>query len=211
MKETLLCENFKLVIERMMGLPIKLVSQEELEKIKRIRLEGKNNDGSKREYNFDELKYFKNLKLIVFNDFNIDAEEIEKIELNPSLEYIHFDLCDFKVNNFSFKKHMNFLMFDVCRGIDLRMLDGSNIESIKIVGSTINEKSIIVPNECLLSGLKELSLNNFNISNANNLLKIAPNINSINFDGSIVDDIDIFNRNGVKISYKEKYLDGFVN
>ena len=207
MNEKLLSKDFQNDLERITGKRIEEICEEDLNKIERMKLNLKNFDGTNKDYHLHDLSILKNLRSLTLSHFPLTKEELVSLNRLPHLSFLHFDFCEFKGEELFLDSSVAHVIFDGCHMLSMNMLHSVSAEHIQVIGSEREKRGIDILDMGCLENLKELSLNNFTINNMNEILKVAPNIKSLNLDGSLVKDISKLDLPGVEVSSKARYIE----
>ena len=192
-------------IEKLIGKDISEITGSDLSGINRLTLNKKIFFKEEKDYNLKDLIKFKNLKSIFLSGFKLIEEDIEILNSLKNLNFIHFDFCEFYLNELNFNMNIEYLIFNVCKDIKISMLEKTKAKSIKIIGSKLEMNELSILDFCMTENLKELSINNYIVNNINEVLKIAPNLTNLNLDGSIISEKEKLDSIKVSISHEKGF------
>lgn len=148
----------------------------ELEKVEELVINRFNYSMEEALFYPNELKYFRNLKKIVFVNFEISDDIINSLNMLPNLSELHFDCCfDISSNFLKVEK-----IYMESTKYDLRKL--KNLKEL-----IIENCGVIDVNDIILNNLAKLTILNTNIRNAVQLKEIKCSVNII---GCVVDNIE---------------------
>lgn len=155
-------------------------SEEELREVEELVLNPVNINGEYNEIDLDIIKYFTNLKRILFINLKIPEKVIEKLFTIKSLESIYFERCDFENISVLTKLNIKEIEFVNCVLADYSFLYNMNeLKSLSIVNGVISiaginklkrlqylqlsYSTILYIEDIDLPHLKELHIDNTNI------------------------------------------------
>lgn len=117
----------------------KIFSEEELRKVEELVLNPVNINGEYNEIDLDIIKYFTNLKRILFINLKMPEKAIEKLFTINSLESIYFERCDFENISLLTKLNIKEIEFVNCVLADYSFLYNMNeLKSLSIVNGVIS-------------------------------------------------------------------------
>lgn len=178
------------------------VNNEELNKITFLNLNYKNFKDEINEYDFNDLKQFKNLKELTLNGFEITEEMISNINQIDNLEILVINHCSFVTNKelisnlrrlvLTYTKINNLTNFKKCSDLE-------NIEFIDCGDVDIN-------NLIELKMLKEILVYNSEISNALELRNFDK-LRILKIDGSKLDyeNLESVISSDIEFSHEERF------
>lgn len=178
------------------------VNNEELNKITFLNLNYKNFKDEINEYDFNDLKQFKNLKELTLNGFEITEEMISNINQIDNLEILVINHCSFVTNKelisnlrrlvLTYTKINNLTNFKKCSDLE-------NIEFIDCGDVDIN-------NLIELKMLKEILVYNSEISNALELRNFNK-LRILKIDGSKLDyeNLESVISSDIEFSHEERF------
>lgn len=109
---------------------IEEIQEEDIEKIKDITINAKDNIGNFISNNLKDLTYFKNLEYCTIKDYKITKESFEAIYQVRIIESLEFVSCAF-INKSEIKLKLKQLRFSFCNGFDVgEIFEESQIENI---------------------------------------------------------------------------------
>ena len=177
------------------------INEEELNKITFLNLNYKNFKDEINEYDFNELKQFKNLKELTLNGFEITDEIIEKINLIPNLEILIINHSSINATK-ELINNLKMLVVTYTNANDLKNFKMyETLENLKMIScENVNINELIK-----FKSLKEISINSSNIVNADTLNKFEL-LKILNIDGSKIDSENLLIRKNVEFSHEEKFF-----
>lgn len=178
------------------------ITEEDLNKITFLNLNYTNFKGEINEYDFNDLKYFKNLKELTLNGFEISDEMIENINSISSLEILVINHCSFSTNK-ELINNIKTLVLTYTKINDLKNFQMcGTLESVKLISCEDVDIKRLSP----LNKLKEISIHNSNILNVTEL-KNFDVLEILNIDGSKVDsdDLESILNNDIKFSHEDEF------
>ncbi len=178
------------------------ITEDDLNKITFLNLNYKNFKGEINEYDFNELKNFKNLKELTLNGFEITDEIIESINLITSLEILVINHCSFSTNK-ELIRNIKTLVVTYTKTNDLKNFKMyESLENIKMINCENIDINYLVP----FNNLKEISIHNSNILNGIEF-KNFEILEDLNIDGSKVDydNLESVINNDIKFSHEDEF------
>ncbi len=178
------------------------ITEDDLNKITFLNLNYKNFKGEINEYDFNELKNFKNLKELTLNGFEITDEIIESINLITSLEIFVINHCSF-ITNKELIRNIKTLVVTYTKTNDLKNFKMyESLENIKMINCENIDINYLVP----FNKLKEISIHNSNILNGIEF-KNFEILEDLNIDGSKVDydNLESVINNDIKFSHEDEF------
>lgn len=178
------------------------VNNEELNKITFLNLNYKNFKDEINEYDFNDLKQFKNLKELTLNGFEITEEMISNINQIDNLEILVINHCSFVTNKelinnlrrlvLTYTKINNLTNFKKC----------SDLESIEFIDC----ENVDIDNLIELKRLKEILVYNSEISNALELRNFDK-LRILKIDGSKLDyeNLESVISSDIEFSHEERF------
>lgn len=134
---------------------IEEIQEEDIEKIKDITINAKDNIGNFISNNLKDLTYFKNLEYCTIKDYEITNESFEVIYQIRTIESLEFVSCAF-INKSEIKLKLKQLRFSFCNGFDVgEIFEESQIENIIFN----NCDDLILNNLNKIIGLETIELN----------------------------------------------------
>ncbi|MBQ8300237.1 MAG: hypothetical protein IJX99_10410 [Clostridia bacterium] len=197
-------QDFKKEISKILNKKLTEISDEDLESVEKISINKENIFGGINDYQISDLKFLKGLKQCSISGFEITDQDIDIINELPELEFLEFDFCGFKlVSNSVNNPKLEDLYLDNCVDFKISYVKSSNLKSLSIVGFKEDMDSLNLAGLMIMRSLEEIEIHNYKIENIINVISSAPNVKSINLDGSIVSEKDLLEEikiNGIKVS-----------
>ena len=207
MDMTIESEDLKKYISSLLNKSLDEITEEDLKEIDFINLKKMNVFYQETDCVISDLIQLKNLKVCTLFKFNMTESDVKSINMLPKLESICFDFCEFNEIDLLMNKSIKRVYFNMCNGISLKQLKEFSTESLTIIGDENIKKELDINDMKKTDNLKRLSLNNYKIKNIGIIIDIAPNIEYINLDGSIINETELNKiKEKVEISNKEKFL-----
>ena len=161
-------------------------SKEELEKIDEIILNPININGEYEKIDLEVIKYFSNLKKILFKNVTIDKNTITNLSSIKTLESVYFEKCEFENANMLIDLKIKEIGFVNCEIVDYSFVyEMSNLQSLSIVNGLVSISGVnklkkleylqlsystmMDIEEFNLPFLKELHIDNTNFMDTSNL------------------------------------------
>lgn len=118
-------------------------SEEELKEVEELVLNPININGEYNKIDLDIIKYFTNLKRILFINLKIPEKIIEKLSTIKSLESICFERCDFENISLLTKLNIKEIEFVNCSLVDYSFLYNMNeLKLLSIVNGVVSIEGI---------------------------------------------------------------------
>lgn len=184
MQEKFLSKELIKDIERILGKTISEITENDIKNITSLTLNRKKNFKEEKDYIIKDLIWFENLNVLSISNFKLIAEDVASLNLLKNLNFVHLDFCELNLNKLDFNDNVEDIVLNVCSGLTLEMLENSKAKNIKIIGSSLEMKSINIEAFKLVENLKTLSINNYTINSINALERVAPQLVKMNLDGS---------------------------
>lgn len=196
-------------ISMILGKSIEAITANDLDNIESISLKKIDFMDNETDCNIKDLIELKNLNLCTLCKFDLDDETIKDINKIEKLEFIHFDFCNFYTEKIWFNSNVEDAYFNMCENVSFKKLQNTELTSIALIGNLANIQELDIIQLIKADKLKELSIHNYNIKNIEKILEVAPQLESLNIDGSKVEEGKLQNlMNKIKISHKEDFCLG---
>ena len=177
--------------------------REELESVQEISLRNVDFTGKSLNINFEQLSELKHLKFIYLQFIKVDDSLIEIINQFSELKELYFSQCNIIGNKKFDLQQLEKLTLLFCENVNLDIFNMP--EQLKI-STKIDEKFDLnkVPDKIKI---KILSVNNADIKSFKYINDFS-DLESLNIDGSKVDEKDILNilKNKIEVSHKTSEL-----
>lgn len=199
-------DDMKKEIEKITRKNINDISEKNLSEIKTLSLNKKDfSNGTDRDYNMTDLNNFPNLEIITLSGFKLDKNDIIVLNLLPKIKFLHFDFCDFEFNEIHFNSNLEHIVINHCNNLSIKLFDFNNAKTLKFINSKAEKKIINIEDFKLNNNLKELSINNYKVSNIEKVLQVAPNLIKLNLDGSEILDEKNLDFLKIKVSHEQVF------
>ena len=209
MNEKILSSTLKEYLSLIIGKDIESINTNDLNGIKTLALKKRNFNAEETDCNISDLIELKNLTSCTLCDFDIDNDAIENINKIEKLDFIHFDFCNVTTENMELNLNIEDACFNMCNGLTFKKMQNTKLITIELIGSEEEMPEIDISELVKADNLKELSIHNYTIKNVDKIIEIAPELESLNIDGSIVDKEKLENiKDKIEVSHKEKFYLG---
>lgn len=183
---------------------INKIVEQDLDSITQFKLSYKDYKGNRNKYYFEDLEYFKKLKVCNFEGFPITEEIIDILNKLESLEMIIFSHCKFETDS-QISSKLNKIILTYSKINNLRNFKNcKKLNKIEIIEcGEINIKELI-----FFSELKELHIYNSKVKNST-MINSLEKLEELKLDGSLVDSPNFVQELNKKINYtysKKYYL-----
>lgn len=191
----------KYICYKLMKKETEEITEDDLNKITFLNLNYKNFKDEINEYDFNDLKQFKNLKELTLNGFEIKDEIIENINLIPNLEILVINHSSVNTSK-EITNNLKTLVITYTNSNDLKNFKmHETLENLQMISCENVNIDDLISFKCL----KEISINSSNILNADTLNKFEL-LKSLNIDGSKIDSENLIIRKGIEFSHEEKFF-----
>ena len=178
------------------------ITEEDLNKITFLNLKCKNFKDEINEYDFNDLKYFKNLTELTLNGFEITDDIILNINSIENLEILVINHSSF-VTNKEVLNNIKTLVLTYTKINDMKNLKMyESLENIKIISC----ENVDINRLIHFNKLKEISIHNSNILNTAEL-KSFDMLEILNIDGSKIDcdNLESILNGDIEFSHEEEF------
>lgn len=209
MNEKIMSSTLKEYLSLIIGKDIESINIDDLNGIKTLALKKRNFNDEETDCNISDLIELKSLTSCTLCDFDIDNDAIENINKIEKLDFIHFDFCNVITENIELNSNIEDACFNMCDGLTFKKMQNAKLITIELIGNEEEMSEIDISELVKADKLKELSIHNYTIKNIDKIIEIAPELESLNIDGSVVDKEKLENiKNKIEVSHKEKFYLG---
>lgn len=181
------------------------LNENELKKIKQIKLDSKTFLDEEIQYSLDDFLYLSEIQKLVLDQFDVDDKLIKIINSFKQLNNIEFSHCTFSNIN-GINNKIEALTIAYCKLINFEIVNEKDtVTDFAIYGF---EEEIIDLNKILqYKNIQNLSIFNVNIKNSNKF-KDFTNLKMLNIDGSNIDcdNLSDLLRNDIKVSHEKQFF-----
>lgn len=181
------------------------LNENELKKIKQIKLDSKTFLDEEIQYSLDDFLYLSEIQKLVLDQFDVDDKLIKIINSFKQLKNIEFSHCTFSNIN-GINNKIEALTIAYCKLINFEIINEKDtVTDFAIYGF---EEEIIDLNKILqYKNIQNLSIFNVNIKNSNKF-KDFTNLKMLNIDGSNIDcdNLSDLLRNDIKVSHENQFF-----
>ena len=179
------------------------LTNEDLDKVKKIVLSGQNFDGEKIICDFNDFIYLKNLESCTLEFFDITDEIISILESLKNLNTLTLNHCKFVVNEIKNASISTLIISHVDTSNVPKLIECGNLETIQFISTGI----VDITNFTELKSLKNVYIYNSETKNFSTI-KELPNLERLGLDGTKIDDEHVLDEisTSVDVHKSENYL-----